>query len=71
MTNEKFIEMGNLLMLNCNKYDEDCTTCPYKKECEEYLHTEINSMCYHCKKWFNGCAGTQNQTWTGCIYRER
>ena len=33
---ERFIELENLLTRECGKYENDCTTCPYKKECEEY-----------------------------------
>lgn len=73
MTKERFLELESLLTMNCHKYESDCTTCPYRKECEEYGHAEFasyNSICYRCKKWLNGCEGTKNQVWTGCVYRE-
>lgn len=74
MTKERFLELEKLLTMECHKYESDCTTCPYKKECEEYSHTELasyNSICYCCKKWLDGCNGTKNQTYTGCACRER
>lgn len=71
---ERFIELYDLLVKNCHKYEKDCTTCPYSKECNEYsklgAYDEYNSICYHCKKWLNGCDGTTNKTYTGCVYRE-
>lgn len=33
---ERFIELEDLLTRECGKYENDCTTCPYRKECEEY-----------------------------------
>lgn len=41
---ERFEELENLLIDQCKKYESDCTTCPYRKECEEYekLYREIN-----------------------------
>lgn len=75
MTKERFIELEDLLNRECFKYDKDCTTCPYHgKECKEYEeeheHSQYNDICYHCKKWLNGCEGTTNRTYTGCVYRE-
>ena len=34
--NERFAELENLLEMECGKYESNCTTCPYRKECEEY-----------------------------------
>lgn len=31
----------------------------------------LNAMCLDCKKLNNDCNGTECQTWTGCIYKER
>lgn len=33
---ERFIELENLLTRECGKYEDNCTTCPYRKDCEEY-----------------------------------
>lgn len=33
---ERFIELEDLLTRECGKYEKDCTTCQYIKECEEY-----------------------------------
>ena len=33
---ERIKELENILMQECEKYENDCTTCPYSKECEEY-----------------------------------
>lgn len=75
MTKERLIELDDLLNRECFKYDKDCNTCPYHgKECKEYEveteYSQYNDICYHCKKWLNGCEGTTNRTWTGCAYRE-
>lgn len=74
MTKERFLELEKLLTRNCHKYKKDCTTCPHRKECEEYgkatEYNRYNSICYNCKKWLNGCDGTTNTVYTGCIHRE-
>ena len=74
MTKERFVELFKLLNRECRKYDDDCSTCPYSAECDEYSHCgdldEYNDMCHECKKWIDECPGTKCQTWTGCIYRE-
>lgn len=31
----------------------------------------LNSMCINCKKLENGCNGSQESVWTGCIYKEQ
>lgn len=31
----------------------------------------LNNMCINCKKLGNGCSGSQESVWTGCIYKER
>lgn len=31
----------------------------------------LNEMCLDCKKLNNGCNGTECQTWTGCVYKEK
>lgn len=36
MKKERFLELEKLLERECIKYENDCHTCPYKKECEEY-----------------------------------
>jgi hypothetical protein len=33
---ERFKELEALLTRECEKYENDCTTCPYRKECKEY-----------------------------------
>ena len=33
---ERFIELEKLLERECGKYEENCSTCPYQKECKEY-----------------------------------
>lgn len=74
MTKQRFVELFKLLNRECRKYDDDCSTCPYSAECDEYSHCgdldEYNDMCHDCKKWMNGCEGTTNRIYTGCIYRE-
>lgn len=34
--NERKLELEKLLNSECLHYDDDCATCPYCKECEEY-----------------------------------
>lgn len=44
MTDIKRIkELEKILEKECEKYENDCATCPYSKECDEYEHitTEI------------------------------
>lgn len=33
---ERFAELENILETECPKHENDCTTCPYAKQCEEY-----------------------------------
>lgn len=44
MTKERFLELEDLLTKNCHKYEKDCTTCPYKKECDEYIRLSVEKM---------------------------
>ena len=30
----------------------------------------LNEMCLNCKCLENGCTGTHNKVWNGCIYKE-
>lgn len=65
-------ELETLLTEQCGKYDSDCTSCPYSKECEEYARLEqLNPMCLTCKKLSTDCKGTTCQTWTGCAMKTR
>lgn len=40
---ERIEELERILTINCVVYEDDCTTCPYAKECEEYskLYQEV------------------------------
>ena len=29
-------ELEQILTENCNKYEDNCNTCPYHSECDEY-----------------------------------
>lgn len=31
---------------------------------------EYNPICYNCKSFKNGCTGTKNKVYSGCVYRE-
>lgn len=33
---ERIKELEALLGRECPKYEDNCTTCPYSKECDEY-----------------------------------
>lgn len=33
----RFDFLENLLEPECRKYEDDCDTCPFKKECDEYM----------------------------------
>ena len=41
----EFAELENLLNYVCNKFENNCVNCPYKKECEQYskLYFELFS----------------------------
>lgn len=34
--NERVKEIETLLERECPKYENNCNTCPYSKECDEY-----------------------------------
>lgn len=36
MENARIAELEELLTGECEKYETDCTKCPYEKECTEY-----------------------------------
>lgn len=36
MEEKRLQELETLLMQECEKYEKDCTACPYNKECDEY-----------------------------------
>lgn len=38
---ERIKELEKILESVCGKYEDDCTKCLYKKECEEYSKFEI------------------------------
>ena len=41
---------------------------PEDKNLRRYM--TVNSICLNCAMLYsNGCAGTQEQVWTGCVYR--
>lgn len=31
---------------------------------------KLNSICLNCVNLYKNCKGTQNQVWTGCVYRK-
>ena len=33
---ERIEELENILEAECPRYENDCTTCPYAKQCAEY-----------------------------------
>ena len=38
---ERFEELEKILEANCRTYENDCTTCPYAKECEVVLCQDL------------------------------
>ena len=40
--NERAIELEKILGEVCGQYEDDCTKCPYSKECDEYSHLNIS-----------------------------
>ena len=36
MEEKRLQELENILTKEGEKYEKDCTTCPYTKECDEY-----------------------------------
>ncbi len=47
MMNERIKELEKKLDEVCGIYDEDCSKCPYQKECDEYaqLHNNQSERC--------------------------
>lgn len=39
---ERIKELEILLMKECEKHEDNCTACPYTKECDEYAR--LNSL---------------------------
>lgn len=39
---DKIKQLETLLESVCKKYEDDCTKCPYRKECDEYAHITEN-----------------------------
>ena len=40
-----------------------------RREAFEIYYSDLNTMCFTCKKCGADCAGTTCKTWTGCVYR--
>lgn len=38
MTTEKIKELDALLTRECGKYEADCSTCPFQKECQSFCN---------------------------------
>lgn len=38
---EKILELEKKLKEVCETYEDDCSQCPLKKECDEYVHLPI------------------------------
>lgn len=36
MTNKEFKELEEILIKECPKYENNCTTCPYSTDCDRY-----------------------------------
>ena len=39
-------------------------------EAYNIYYSDLNSICFNCKKCGKECKGTTCKTWTGCIHRE-
>lgn len=42
-----------------------------RRKAYDIYYSDLNVMCFDCKKRGNSCNGTTCKTWTGCIYREK
>lgn len=38
---ERLKELEELLNAECEKYEDDCSKCPYSSECEECIHLSL------------------------------
>lgn len=47
MMSERIKELEEKLDKVCGIYDEDCSKCPYQKECDEYTHLYSNQYERH------------------------
>lgn len=43
----RVIDLDKKLTTECPKYEKDCHTCPYEKECDEYVEKSV----YLAKNW--------------------
>ena len=41
---EKIMELEKTLEESCNKYEDNCNSCPFQKECEEYSHIPSKTL---------------------------
>lgn len=41
---EEIIKIEKTLEKNCNKYEDNCNSCPFRKECEEYSHISSKTL---------------------------
>lgn len=41
---EEIIKIEKTLEKNCNKYEDNCNSCPFQKECEEYSHISSKTL---------------------------
>ena len=41
-----------------------------RQEAYDIYYSDLNTMCYSCKKCGKECKGTNCKTWTGCAHKE-
>ena len=67
------VKMGAALMLDGYKIVFDDSSIPAAKNAQKRHHveraTELNSMCINCARRCRDCSGTNEQFWSGCIYK--
>lgn len=40
-----------------------------RREAFEIYYSDLNAMCFNCKRCGTDCIGTTCKAWTGCVYR--
>lgn len=40
-----------------------------RREAFEIYYSDLNTMCFNCKRCGTDCTGTTCKAWTGCVYR--
>lgn len=68
------VKMGSSLMLDGYKIVFDDSSISGTKNAQKRHRVEcatgLNAMCFDCSKRGNGCKGTTEKVYSGCVYKE-